>query len=180
MKKDQVVIGNTYTAKVSGGLASVRIIEEKWNGDKHAGWAGVNTQTNRPVRIRSAQRLRALAKPAVTEPKTDKAPAAKAGAAPKTKAGKPGKGGKSRPAKPSKPKVERPMSGLDAAARVLKDSGKPMRVGEVLETILKKGLWSSKGKTPEATLYAAIIREIFNKAVDSRFTKTGKGLFAAA
>jgi HB1/ASXL restriction endonuclease-like protein with HTH domain len=174
MKKDQVVVGNAYTAKVSGGLASVRITGEKWNGDKHAGWAGVNTQTNRPVRIKSAQRLRALAKPVAAEPKKDKVPA-NVGA---VKAGKTAKGAKPKLAKAPKP--DRPLSGLDAAAKVLKDSGKPMRVGELLEAILKKGLWNSKGKTPEATLYAAIIREIFNKGVDSRFKKTGKGLFAAA
>ena len=45
----------------------------------------------------------------------------------------------------------------------------------------KKGLWKSKsGKTPEATVYAAIIREIHDKGVDSRFEKKDRGLFAAA
>jgi hypothetical protein len=44
-----------------------------------------------------------------------------------------------------------------------------------------RGLWSSpNGKTPEATLYSAIIREI-SKAVESgtisRFRKTERGLF---
>ncbi len=78
------------------------------------------------------------------------------------------------------PKVDRPMSGLDAAANVLADAGKPMRIGEVMEVIQKKGLWASKGKTPAATIFAAMIREISAKGADSRFIKKERGLFAAA
>ena len=81
--------------------------------------------------------------------------------------------------KAPKTKKAGPMSGLDAAAKVLADAGEPMRVGQVLEVVLKKGLWSTKGKTPEATLYAAIIREIRDKGVDSRFEKKDRGVFAA-
>ena len=49
MKKEEVRVGDTYTAKVSGGIAEVRIKEEKWKGDKHTGWVGVNTATNSMV-----------------------------------------------------------------------------------------------------------------------------------
>ncbi|MBY0312671.1 MAG: winged helix-turn-helix domain-containing protein [Phycisphaerales bacterium] len=43
-----------------------------------------------------------------------------------------------------------------------------------------KGLWKSPGgKTPEATLYAAIIREIAAKGKDARFRKTERGVFVA-
>src|SRR5207249_1359469 len=48
----------TYLAKVSGEVVPVRIREEKWKGDKHTGWVGVNTLTGRSVYIKSAQRLR--------------------------------------------------------------------------------------------------------------------------
>jgi len=83
--------------------------------------------------------------------------------------------------KAAKPKKERPMSGLDAAARVLADAKKPMRVSEMVEAMEKKGLWKSKaGKTPEATIYAAIIREIAGKGGESRFEKKDRGLFIAA
>ncbi|MEX2218508.1 MAG: hypothetical protein WD749_07065, partial [Phycisphaerales bacterium] len=72
MKKDQVKIGETYTAKVSGGIATVRITEEVWIGELHKGWKGVNVQTGRSVRVKSAQRLRAVAgggkPPAPSEP----------------------------------------------------------------------------------------------------------------
>ena len=80
MKKDQVRVGAVYTAKVSGGIAEVRITGEKWKGEKHVGWEAVNTATNRPVRIRSAQRLRAAvgkpAAPATASPTTPHAAAA--------------------------------------------------------------------------------------------------------
>jgi hypothetical protein len=110
-------------------------------------------------------------------PKVAKAAKAKKGK--KATAGQRGKSPK--PAKAAKPKKDRPMSGLDAAAKVLADAGKPMRVSEIVAAAEKKGLWkSANGKTPEATVYAAIIREIFNKQGDSRFVKKDRGLFAAA
>src|SRR5689334_13038929 len=59
MKKDQVLIGNLYSAKVWGRVVPVRITEEVWLGEKHSGWKAVNTETGRAVRIKSAQRLRA-------------------------------------------------------------------------------------------------------------------------
>src|SRR5690606_26137678 len=62
MKKDEVKVDGTYLAKVNGGVVPVRITAEKWQGDKHVGWVGVNTLTNRSVRIKSAQRLRAEVK----------------------------------------------------------------------------------------------------------------------
>ena len=54
MKTAEVLIGATYVAKVSGALVPVRITNECAYG----GWFGVNTKTNREVRIRTAQRLR--------------------------------------------------------------------------------------------------------------------------
>ena len=44
-----------------------------------------------------------------------------------------------------------------------------------------EGLWTpGGGKTPEQTLYSAIIREIRDKGNASRFRKEGRGLFAFA
>jgi len=56
MKKAQVIIGETYVAKVSGTLAPVRIT----GVSPYGGWFGVNAKTNRQVRIKSAQRLRGV------------------------------------------------------------------------------------------------------------------------
>jgi len=72
------------------------------------------------------------------------------------------------------------MSGLDAAAKVLGDAGAPLNAKEMLERIQAAGLWATNGKTPQATLYAAIIREIAAKGKDSRFRKTERGRFTAA
>lgn len=53
MKKKDVKIGAYYRAKVSDKLVTVKI-----TGTVNAGWNGVNTETDRTVYIRSAQRLR--------------------------------------------------------------------------------------------------------------------------
>lgn len=83
-------------------------------------------------------------------------------------------------AKDAKPAAKR-GSLLTAAATLLADRKEPMRVREIIATLSERGLWTSpNGKTPEATLYAAIIREIAAKAKASRFVKVERGLFAAA
>ena len=50
----------------------------------------------------------------------------------------------------------------------------------MVEQMLAKGLWSTGGKAPAATIYAAIIREIAAKGDGARFRKTGRGEFALA
>ena len=54
-----------------------------------------------------------------------------------------------------------------------------MNCGDIIKEALAKGLWQTSGKTPAATLYAAIIREIANKGDKARFRKTDRGLFEA-
>ncbi|MFO0787115.1 MAG: HTH domain-containing protein [Phycisphaerales bacterium] len=72
------------------------------------------------------------------------------------------------------------MSALDAAAHVLAASEVPMRAKEMIAAMEAKGLWTSPGgKTPEATLYAAIIREIAAKGSAARFKKHDRGVFVA-
>ncbi|MCX7424247.1 MAG: hypothetical protein NTW96_01200 [Planctomycetia bacterium] len=45
----------------------------------------------------------------------------------------------------------------------------------------EKGYWKSPGrKTPHATVYSAILREIVTKGAESRFKKTDRGKFARA
>jgi hypothetical protein len=72
------------------------------------------------------------------------------------------------------------MSGLDAAAKVLADAGEPLNCKTIVERALAKGYWKTGGKTPAATVYAAIIREIATKGKDARFRKTERGRFALA
>ena len=66
MKKSEVKIGKTYTAKVSGFVVPVRIESES----PHGGWLGRNILTKREVRIRSAARLRREIDPTITKPQT--------------------------------------------------------------------------------------------------------------
>ena len=82
--------------------------------------------------------------------------------------------------KPAKePKAKR-VSALDAAAQVLAASDVPMRAKEMITAMEAKKLWTSPGgKTPEATLYAAIIREIAAKGTAARFKKHERGVFVA-
>ena len=71
------------------------------------------------------------------------------------------------------------LSALDAAALVLRESGQPMSCPELIAQMAAKGYWTSpQGKTPAATLYAAMTREAKLKGKDSRFHKTGPGRFA--
>ncbi len=85
-----------------------------------------------------------------------------------------------KPGAKTEPKKARKMGALDAAAIVLADAGKPMRSKDLIAEMAKRGLWASPGgKTPEATLYAAILREIGAKGTAARFARAGKGEFAS-
>jgi hypothetical protein len=98
---------------------------------------------------------------------------AKAAKTPKAQATKAAAGKSGGSAKPKK------LSALDAAAKVLGETGKAMNCQELIETMAAKGYWKSPaGKTPSATLYASIIKEIATKGKESRFQKTDRGTFA--
>ncbi len=77
---------------------------------------------------------------------------------------------------PAKPKAGKKKSGLDYAAEALRRSNVPLNTKTIAERAIKAG-WGTEGKTPHATLYAAIIREIKNKNGDARFRKAGVGIF---
>lgn len=70
------------------------------------------------------------------------------------------------------------LGGLAAAATVLIDAGKPMGCKQLVAQMLTRRLWTSKGKTPAATIGAALSRDISAKKERSRFRKAGRGLFA--
>jgi hypothetical protein len=77
------------------------------------------------------------------------------------------------------PKAESKMSALDAAAKVLAEEGLSMSAKELIEAMAIKGYWTSPGgKTPEATLSAALGSEINKKGDASRFAKPVPGKFA--
>ena len=175
MKKNEVQVGGVYSAKVSDKMVQVRIDAE----NRHGGWDATNLATNKKVRIKSAQRLRAVVGGESAEPATPAEPEAPA---PETPAVAP-KAKKTRKAKQVETTAEgngKKVSCLDAAARVLAEAGEPLNAKQMIEAITTKGYWTSPaGKTPHATLYSAILREINVKGNDARFQKTERGKFAA-
>jgi hypothetical protein len=82
------------------------------------------------------------------------------------------------PAAAAQPKK---LSALDAAVRVLGESGQAMNCQDMIEAMAAKGYWTSPGgKTPAATLYSAILKELKTKGTDARFRKTERGKFTLA
>jgi hypothetical protein len=78
-------------------------------------------------------------------------------------------------------KEKKKLSALAAAARVLGETKEPMSCPELIAVMTAKGYWSSPaGKTPQATLSAAIQREIVVKKGQSRFKKTAPGRYMIA
>ena len=166
MKQHEIETGKIYIAKVSGKLTKVRIDDVS----PHGGWTATNVATGKKIRIRSPQRLRAEADAAPKKKETKQAPGSDNTPTP------------SLPGKNATPASEpaKAMSGLDAAAKVLSDAGTPLNAKQIVERILAQGLWKTEGKTPSATLHAALSREIKQKGDGSRFRKAERGLFTVA
>lgn len=163
MKAKDVQISKVYAIKVAANITGVRIIEE----NPHGGWNGINIRTNKPIRIRTASRIRGLWKQAGAETPTSphvenkiEAPAKDATSATEPNSAKRG--------------------GLNAAVRVLEEGGEPLNCKTIVERMLQKGYWTTNGRTPESTLNAAIAREIKTKGEASRFRKVQRGLFTLA
>ena len=110
--------------------------------------------------------------------KTVAKPNAKATKAPTTKATKKRATVAKPTAKESKPAGKK-LSQIEAAIQILGKSKDPMNCKAMVEAMQVQGLWSTPGgATPEATLYASILREINGKGKDARFKKVDRGLFA--
>ena len=53
-----------------------------------------------------------------------------------------------------------------------------MNCQDMIKAMAEKGYWTSPGgKTPSATLYSGILRELKTKGKDARFQKTERGKF---
>ncbi|HUW35554.1 MAG TPA: winged helix-turn-helix domain-containing protein [Planctomycetota bacterium] len=189
MKKNEIKIGEQYTCKVSDKIVVVKIVGE----NPHGGWDATNLKTGKAVRIKSAQRLRsakfvdqkaldaAVAEKTEKKAQTKTAKAEKAVPAAEAPAAAADKSSEAQaPATTSEVK-EKKMGLVSATIQILKDGANaPMNVREMVEQVTAKGLWSPArgGKTPAASLYASIFREIKQKGEASRFTQTDRGKFA--
>jgi hypothetical protein len=157
MKTKDVQIGQVYSVKVANNITTVKITAE----NPHGGWDGVHMATSKAVRIKSAQRLCGLAKPkppTIAQVQTElQEPASNATCPAESNTAKRG--------------------GLNAAVRVLAEATEPLNCKTIVERILQQGYWSTNGKTPAATISAAILREIKVKGDNARFCKVGRGKF---
>ncbi len=164
MKKNEIKVGGMYRARVSDKVVTVRIDSTHTKG----GWNAINTATGKRIRIKSAQRLRGAAKGA-----------AKAKGATKTKTATKATTKKAKSTKAAGAQKPKRVSALDAAAQVLAKAGKPMRAKELIAAMAEQNLWKSPaGRTPHATLYAAMLRESRDKGSASRFKRVDRGQFA--
>ena len=157
--------GDRAFVKVGRNLVEVRV-----NGRAEGGW----NVTSRTGKAMTAKTL------LTADGETLAAHEAEADAPAKAKSA--GAKAKAAPAAPSPKAVpQKGLSLLNAAAAVLERSDAPMAVKGMIEEAKAQGLWTPRGgKTPEQTLYSAIIREIRDKGSESRFRKDGRGLFAFA
>jgi len=128
-----------------------------------------------PARKTSAKKPPAKKSTTAKTPSGKKTPTRKPSRKPSTKRA----ATKPTDAKPPKARRKRSkLSGLDMAAIVLAEAGEPLGTKEITTRVIAKG-WKTRGKTPAATLYSAMLREIADRGTDSRFAKTGRGEFEA-
>lgn len=71
-----------------------------------------------------------------------------------------------------------PLSLLDAATVVLRESKTALSTREMIALIVEKKLWKPTGVTPWATLSAALNRDIAANGKQSRFAKKDRGKYA--
>lgn len=176
MKANDVKIGGEYEARIASETMQVRILAEKASG----GWSGLNLATKKKVFVPLARQLREPGTTATTTTdgnltvvevppatvETINAPEAKPTRKKKLTDGS---------AKPAKK-----TSQIEAAIQVLTESKESMNCQAMVEAMSAQGLWTSPGgKTPHATLYASILREINTKGKDARFKKVDRGQFVA-
>jgi len=159
--------GDRAYTKVGRNLVEVRV-----KAKTETGWT-VMTRTGRTLAVRSLEAVPGAAV-GIASAGTPKAAAKAAKAAAKAAP-------KAAPKTEAAAVPKKGLSLLNAAATVLERSGEAMPVRAMIEEAKASGLWTpTGGKTPEQTLYSAIIREIKDKGGASRFRKDGRGRFSFA
>ncbi len=70
------------------------------------------------------------------------------------------------------------MSILTAVETVLIDAGEPLHYKEITKRLLQRGLWTTTGQTPDATVNAQLAVDIKRRGEASKFRRADKGVFA--
>jgi hypothetical protein len=157
MKKTDIKIGEVYKVMIGDEAVSVRLMSKNRFGK----WVGLNADGDEII-IKSDKQFCNTHLPKSSY------------------AGKKEPPHRTLPSNVAKPKKERTVAktgGLSAAVKVLQEAGQPLNCQEMIKRILEKGYWKTEGKTPAATIYSAITREIKEKGEASRFRKTERGKF---
>jgi hypothetical protein len=154
MKNEEIKISRIYAMKVGRNTIGIRIMRQ----DPDGRWIGINVKTNKEVVIQSADRLCGL-----YDSKADTS----------AQVGTKADNAANDAAQAKEPK----QGGLGGAVRVLEEAAEPMSCPEIVKQMLEKGYWKTDGKTPAATIYSAILREIKEKGQTSRFRKAQRGKF---
>ena len=171
MKKAEVKVDGEYYANVTNKKVVVRIVSANSAG----GWDAVNLSTNKRVRIKTAQRLLGKAR-ATTSASTPSETRARKRVPKKSTSRDAGTQSATQATQASGKKK---FSCIEAALKVLCETEETMNAQEMISAMTDAGYWTSPGgKTPHATLYSAILRELA-KGDHSRFIKVERGRFAA-
>ena len=185
MKKAEVKIGGKYYANVTGKKVEVQIDNENPGG----GWFATNLATGKKIHVRTAQRLHGEVgkRKSTTKTQSDSQVEPPTDTNPDIVPLKPKRSAKNAEGQEPKRSAKKPegqepkrLSALAAAHKVLCEATEPLNVQQMIEAMTAKSYWTSPGgKTPHATLYSAILRELA-KGEASRFVKTDRGRFVAA
>ena len=171
MQSQEIQVGAAYTLQVGRNAVPVTVTGEIEDG----GWL-VETHTGRTMTVRSAERFVArVGEPAA--PEAADMPATEPEAEPTADGAE---SGDTSAQGADTEATGQTMGLLDAAVHLLGRADRPMQCKDLVEQAREQGLWAPKrgGKTPDRTLYAAILREITTKGDAARFRKVERGRFA--
>lgn len=70
------------------------------------------------------------------------------------------------------------MNVLDAVHRALSEAGQPLHYRDITKRVVAGGLWTPKGRTPQATVNAQLSADIKRQGSSSRLRRVKAGVFA--
>ena len=156
MRANQINVGESYGLTIGTKVSPVKVVKTC-----DGGWECETLKSGATIVVKNADRFAYKLQDGKAASEPAKPPKATKQKEPKAADGK--------------------MSALDAAAKVLGESKEPMNTKAMIEAMSVKGYWTSPGgKTPWATLYSAILRELTTNPDTSRFAKVERGQFALA
>ena len=169
MEAKDIKIGKVYDIKVGKNTSPVRITKRAEDG----GWEAVSLSTDKPLVIKSVERI-----VGIHNPKPDKKTPAKphkAKTEPKQTADQPQTPATTEPVRTGAKR----LTLLDAAVKVLAEAKKPLTCKQMIDVMVAEDYWkpSHGGKTPANTLNAAIGTDLKKKSDQSRFEKADRGQY---